>query len=77
MTFAGRIIQAGDILSMQRTNSVRFEHRGTVYEGIVQWIEDNDSALSHTKNQPGCVSLMLSTRQSMNDLPKTTAVETL
>lgn len=69
------IIQAGDVNAMQRANSVRFEHGGTVYEGVVQWIEDNDSVLSHEKNHPGCVSLMLSTGQTANDLPKTTPVE--
>ncbi len=52
---------------------MRFEHHGITYEGIVQWIEDNDSPLSQeTRHPPGCVSLMLSTGQTMNDLPKTT-----
>ena len=74
---AGRTIQAGDIRSMQSAGSVRFEHRGTVYEGIVQWIEDNDSPLSHEKRYPGCVCLMLSSSQTVNDLPKTASVETL
>lgn len=71
------MIQAGDIPAMQRASSVRFEHKGTIYEGIVQWIEDNDSALSHEKNYPGCVSIMLSTGQTLNDLPKTASVEKL
>lgn len=71
------MIQAWDIRAMQRANSVRFEHQGKVYEGIVQWIEDNDSVLSHEKNHPGCVSLMLSTGQTLNDLPKTAPVERL
>lgn len=71
------MIQAGDIPAMQMSRGVRFEHGGTVYEGLVQWIEDNDSALSHEKNQPGCVSIMLSTGQTLNDLPKTTPVEKL
>lgn len=58
---------------MQSARGVRFEHRGTVYEGIVQGIEDNDSPLSHEKNRPGRVSLMLSTGKSLNGLPKTPA----
>lgn len=74
---AGRTIQSGDILSMQSTRSVRFQHNGTVYEGIVQWIEDNDSPLSHEKRYPGCLSLMLSSSQTVNDLPKSTSVEAL
>lgn len=68
--------QAGDIAAMQTAPTVRFEHRGTIYEGRVQWIEDNDSMLSHEKRHPGCVSLMLSSGQTVNDLPKTTTVET-
>lgn len=74
---AGRIINAGDISAMQSTRSVHFENRGTVYEGTVQWIEDNDSLLSHERNHPGCVSIMLSTGQTLNDLPKNAAVESL
>jgi hypothetical protein len=77
MTRAGQTIQAGDISAMQGTNSVRFQHNGTVYEGYVSWIADNDSALSHEKNHPGCVSILLSTGQSLNDVPKSTPVETL
>lgn len=69
------MIQAGYISAMQMARSVRFEHRGTVYEGIVQWTQDNDSALSHEKNHPGCVSIMLSTGQTLNDLPKSAPVE--
>ena len=71
------MIQAGDIRAMQMTRNVRFEHRGTVYEGYVNWIEDNDSPASHEKNHPGCVSILLSSGQSLNDLPKTTPVESL
>ncbi|MBM7501095.1 hypothetical protein JOD52_001935 [Brachybacterium muris] len=70
------MIQAGDIAAMQTAPTVRFEHRGTIYEGRVQWIEDNDSILSHEKRYPGCVSLMLSSGQTENDLPRTTPVET-
>lgn len=69
------MIQAGDIRAMQHANSVRFEHKGTVYEGVVQWIEDNDSILSHEMNHPGCVSLTLSSSQTANDLPKSAPVE--
>lgn len=71
------MFQAGNIREMRRVNSVRFEHQSKVYEGIVQWIEDNDSVLSHEKNHPGCVSLMLSTGETLNDLPKTAPVERL
>jgi hypothetical protein len=71
------MIQAGDIRAMQLTRRVRFTHQGTVYEGYVQWIEDNDSIMSHERNHPGCVSLVLDTGQSLNDLPKSTAVEKL
>lgn len=71
------MIQAGDIRARQDAHSVRFEHRGTVYEGIVQWIQDNDSVLSHEKNYPGCVSIMLSTGQTLSDLPKSAPVERL
>jgi len=77
MTMPGTTIQAGNILAMQMTSGVRFEHRGTVYEGTVQWIEDNDSPLSHERNHPGCVSLMLSTGQTLSDLPKTASVESI
>lgn len=72
-----RTLQVGNISAMQMARTVRFEHRGTVYEGIVQWIADNDSPHSHEKNHPGCVSIMLSTGQTLNDLPKTTPVESL
>ena len=56
---------------------MRFEHKGTVYEGVVQWIEDNDSSLSHEKKHPGCLSLMLSSSQTLKDLPKTARVKSL
>ena len=77
MTRAGQTIQAGDISAMQTTRSVRFQHHGTVYEGYVSWIADNDSPASHERNHPGCVSILLSTGESFNDLPKSTPVETL
>ncbi|PWH05355.1 hypothetical protein DEO23_12240 [Brachybacterium endophyticum] len=70
------VVQAGDINALRLATSVRFEHQGRSYEGHVSWAEDNDSALSHEKNHPGCVSLVLSDGQSLNDLPKTTPVET-
>ncbi|MBK0332061.1 hypothetical protein I8D64_11690 [Brachybacterium sp. MASK1Z-5] len=71
------MIQAGDINALRGAARVRFEHQGTAYEGTVTWAEDNDSILSHEKNHPGCVSLVLDTGQSLNDLPKATPVETL
>lgn len=67
---------AGDINVLRLANSVRFAHQDTTYEGRVTWAEDNDSILSHERNRPGCISLTLSTGQSLNDLPKTTVVET-
>lgn len=69
-------IQAGDTEAMRRANKVRFEHQGRTYEGVVMWIEANDSILSHERNHQDCVSLMLSDGRGMNDLPKTTPVET-
>lgn len=71
------MIQAGDISAMQMARKVRFQHAGRTYEGIVQWIEANDSPLSHQRNHQDCVSLMLSDGSTMNDLPKATPVETL
>lgn len=48
------MIQAGDIDAMQRAVAVRFSHNGKTYEGVVQWIQDNDHPLSHERNHPGC-----------------------
>ena len=70
------MIQAGDINALRLASSVRFEHQGKTYEGSVTWAEDNDSPLSHERNHPGCISLLLHTGQSLNDLPKKTPVET-
>ncbi|WP_152351543.1 hypothetical protein [Brachybacterium subflavum] len=71
------MIQAGDVNALRGAARVRFEHQGTTYEGTVTWAEDNDSILSHEKNHPGCISLVLGTGQSLSDLPKSTTVETL
>ncbi|MFE5777512.1 hypothetical protein [Brachybacterium sp. NPDC056505] len=70
------MIQAGDINALRLASSVRFEHQGKTYEGSVTWAEDNDSPLSHEHNHPGCISLVLHTGQSLNDLPRDTLVET-
>lgn len=64
------MIQAGDIFAMQRARRVLFHHGGRTYEGVVQWIKANDSALSHERNHQDCVSLMLSDGSTMNNLPK-------
>lgn len=40
---------------MQR-GRVRFQHAGKTYEGIVQWIEANDSPLSHQRDHQDCIS---------------------
>lgn len=69
------MIQAGDIFAMQLARRVRFQHGGRTYEGVVQWIEANDSALSHERNHQDCVSLMLSDGSTINELPKATPVE--
>jgi hypothetical protein len=56
---------------------VRFQHRATTYEGTVTWTVDDDSILSHEKNHPGCISLVLEPGQALNDLTRTTAIEIL
>lgn len=71
------MIQAGDINAMQRAVAVRFSHNGKTYEGVVQWIQDNDHPLSHERNYPGCVSLQLHTGDSLNNLPRSTPVALL
>lgn len=71
------MIQAGDIPAMRRARKVRFQHSGRTYEGVVQWIEANDSPLSRQRDHQDCLSLMLSDGSTMNDLLKTTPVEVL
>ena len=70
-----KMIQAGDINEMQMARGVRFEHNGRMYEGVVQWIADNDGILNPNPNHPGCISLMLSDGSVIDDLPKGTPVE--
>lgn len=70
-----KMTQAGDINEMQMARSVRFEHNGRTYEGVVQWIADNDGILNPNPKHPGCISLMLSDGSVMDDLPKETPVE--
>lgn len=71
------MIQAGDINAMQRARAVRFLHNGKTYEGVVQWIQDNDHPLSHERNHPGCVCLELHTGDGLNNLPLSAPAELL